>query len=87
LAEKLYRVGENLAVTDDGLHVVGRTEGRSEQADFLDRASDSRGSNEVPTLNGCRITKNTPPAKFDSSPDHAMPMATPAAAMVDSSRG
>ena len=34
-----------------------------------------------PTLNGCRTTKNTPPAKFDSSPDHAMPMATPAAAI------
>jgi hypothetical protein len=27
------------------------------------------------------MTKNTPPAKFDSSPDHAMPIATPAAAI------
>jgi hypothetical protein len=33
-----------------------------------------------PTLNGRSTTRNTPAAKFASSPDHAMPIAIPAAA-------
>ncbi|MNN57759.1 hypothetical protein D3C81_1727630 [compost metagenome] len=34
-----------------------------------------------PTLNGRSTTRKAPAAKFDISPDHAMPMATPAAAI------
>ncbi len=34
-----------------------------------------------PTLNGRSTIRNAPAAKFDSSPDHAMPIATPAAAI------
>ncbi len=44
--------------------VVGRIEGRSEQADFLDRASDSRGSNEVPNLERLQDHQEHPAGKI-----------------------
>ena len=48
----LNGVAENLAVTDDGLYVVGGIEGSGKQADGLDRAGHSGGSDEVAHLEG-----------------------------------